>query len=128
MSKYGVISGPYFPVFLNTRSVSYNVYDRDLRHERVKCANTSLSELVRNDLRNLLQSVALSASKGYNNLSVHCIKSVRIRSYSGLYFRAFGLNTDQNNSEYGHFLCSDKKVIAPDQTCSQKFFRAGEAF
>ena len=47
----------------------------------------------------------------------HCVKSVRIRSYSGPYFPAFGLNaerspysvqmqekTDQNNSEYrGHF-------------------------
>ena len=28
-----------------------------------------------------------------NNL--HCLKSVRIRSYSGLYFPAFGLNTDR---------------------------------
>ena len=26
--------------------------------------------------------------------------------YSGLYFPAFGLNSDQNNSEYGHFLRS----------------------
>ena len=51
---------------------------------------------------------------------LHCVKSVRIRSYSGPYFPAFGLNspylsgfspnagnTDQNNSEYGHFLRSD---------------------
>ena len=45
----------------------------------------------------------------------HFIKSVRIRSYSGPHFPAFGLspysvrlqeNTDQNNSKYGHFLCS----------------------
>ena len=53
----------------------------------------------------------------------HCVKSVRIRSYSGLHFPAFGLNTerdgvslriqsecgknaDQNNSEYGFFLRS----------------------
>ena len=35
----------------------------------------------------------------YNRL----VKGVRIRSYSGPYFPAFGLNTDQNNSEYGHF-------------------------
>ena len=50
----------------------------------------------------------------------HCVKSARIRIYSGPYFTAFGLNTgdrrissysvrmqenrDQNNSEYGHFL------------------------
>ena len=45
----------------------------------------------------------------------HCVKSVPIRSYSGPYFPAFGLNTysvqmrenaDQNNSKYGHFLRS----------------------
>ena len=46
--------------------------------------------------------------------SYHCMKSVRIRSFSGSYFLAFGLNTgnagcwkmhenkDQKNSEYGH--------------------------
>ena len=61
---------------------------------------------------------------------LHCVKSDRIRSYSGPHFPAFGLNTpynsnivrtirtecsvslrtvrmlenaDQNNSEYGHF-------------------------
>ena len=37
----------------------------------------------------------------------HCVKSVRIRSFSGPYFPAFGLNTDQNNSEYEHFLRSE---------------------
>ena len=47
----------------------------------------------------------------------HCVKIVRIRSFSGTYFLTFGLNTeilnfrtqsewenaDQKNSEYGHF-------------------------
>ena len=33
---------------------------------------------------------------------LYCVKSVRIRSYSGPHFPAFGLN----NSEYGHFLRS----------------------
>ena len=37
----------------------------------------------------------------------HCVKSFRIRSYSGPYFsRIFRENTDQNNSQYGHFLRS----------------------
>ena len=36
----------------------------------------------------------------------HCVKSVRIRSYSGPHFPPFGLNMDQNNSKYGHFLRS----------------------
>ena len=51
---------------------------------------------------------------------VPCVKSARIRSYSGPYFLAMRLNaesispysvlmwedTDQNNSEYGHFSSS----------------------
>ena len=40
-------------------------------------------------------------------LDIHCVKSVRIRSFFGLYFLAFELNTDQNNYEYGHFSRSD---------------------
>ena len=45
----------------------------------------------------------------------HCVESACIRSYSGPHFPPFGLNmeryrvpknADQNNSEYGHFLCS----------------------
>ena len=39
--------------------------------------------------------------------SIHCVKRVRIRSFSGPYFPAFGPNTDQKNSEYGHFSRSD---------------------
>ena len=31
-------------------------------------------------------------NKGYD----HCVKSVRIRSYSGLYFATFGLNTERS--------------------------------
>ena len=42
---------------------------------------------------------------------IHCVKSVRIRSYSGPYFPEFGLSTDQNNSEYRHFLCSDNLSV-----------------
>ena len=47
---------------------------------------------------------------GWNLHEAHCVKSVRIRSYSSPYFPAFGLNTDQNNSEYGHFLHSGTSV------------------
>ena len=39
-------------------------------------------------------------------IAFHCMKSVCIRSFSGRYFPAFGLNTDQKNSEYGDFLHS----------------------
>ena len=60
------------------------------------------------------------------SISLHCVQSVRIRGFSGLYFHAFALsterysvqiriqsecpysvemqeNTDQKNSKYGHF-------------------------
>ena len=33
----------------------------------------------------------------------HCVKRVRIRSFSGPYSPAFGLKTDQKNSKYGRF-------------------------
>ena len=36
-------------------------------------------------------------------LRIHCGKSVRIRSYSGVYSVRMRKNTDQNNAEYGHF-------------------------
>ena len=39
----------------------------------------------------------------YLHCREHSVKSVRIRSYSGPYFPAFILNTDQNNFEYGTF-------------------------
>ena len=35
--------------------------------------------------------------------STQCVKSVLARCYSGPHFHTFRLNTDQNNSEYGHF-------------------------
>ena len=41
------------------------------------------------------------------HLHPHCVESVRIRSYSGPYLVRMQENTDQNNSEYGHFLRSD---------------------
>ena len=40
---------------------------------------------------------------------IHCVKSVRIRSYSGPYSVKMRENTDQKNSEYGHFLRSIDK-------------------
>ena len=44
------------------------------------------------------------------DLTFHCVKSVGMGSYSGPYFPAYALysdqmreNTDQNNSKYGRF-------------------------
>ena len=52
--------------------------------------------------------IAISIHCNFNTLQseilqVHCVKSVRIRSYSGPYSVQMRKNTDQNNSEYGHF-------------------------
>ena len=47
--------------------------------------------------------ISLSHFRETLSWKVHCMKSVRVRSYSSSYFPAFGLNTDQNNSEYEHF-------------------------
>ena len=43
--------------------------------------------------------------------SAHCVKGVRIRSLSGPYSPAFGMNTDQKTSEYGHFSRSDNLEV-----------------
>ena len=39
---------------------------------------------------------------------LHCVKSVRIRSFSGPYSVQMRENTDLKNSEYGQFSCSAK--------------------
>ena len=41
------------------------------------------------------------------SIDSYCVKSDRIRNYSGPYFRE---NKDQNNSEYGHFSRSEQWV------------------
>ena len=54
----------------------------------------------------LLLVVDFTSSEG---LGQHCVKSVRIRSYSGPYLSVFCPNAGTygpNNSEYGHFLRS----------------------
>ena len=49
-----------------------------------------------------------TSSKPHLNRNIlsdtNCEKSVRIRSYFGPYSVRMRENTDQNNSEYGHFL------------------------
>ena len=72
---------------------------------------TSFSSFLRNKFTFLVGKSQKLSQESMTFLSnLHCVKSVRIRSYSGPYFHAFGLitgrmreNTDQNNSEYGHF-------------------------
>ena len=40
----------------------------------------------------------------------HCVKSVRIQSFSGPYLVLMRENMDQKNAEYGHFSRSDDKA------------------
>ena len=62
--------------------------------------------------------------KSHEKVNAHFVKSVCIRSYSGLHFPAFGEilcispysirmleNADQNNSEYKRFLRSGKSTF-----------------
>ena len=49
-------------------------------------------------------------------------KSVRIWSYSGPYFPASGVNTDQNNSKYEHFLRSEDDCGNPGCASGFNFF------
>ena len=74
--------------------------------------------LLLNDLTTLFD-----LQKTQNSLLNHCVKSVHIRSFSGPYSLAFGLNTeiyfvslriqseciivDHKSSEYGHFSRSE---------------------
>ena len=44
---------------------------------------------------------------------LHCVKSVRIRSYCGPHFPAFELKTEQNNSKYGHFSRNVSDITQP---------------
>ena len=46
----------------------------------------------------------------WEELSIdHCVKSARVRSYSALYFPAFGLNTERYSSSF-HIQCECGKI------------------
>ena len=60
--------------------------------------------------------------------STDCLKSVRIWSYPGLHFPAFGLNTERygvtpNNSEYRHFSRSDNQTVQKLFKVEKKAFK-----
>ena len=59
------------------------------------------------------------ANTAANNSIHYCVKNVRIRSFSGPYFPTFELNTDQKNSEQGHFSRSELFYIG---SCSRPIF------
>ena len=59
----------------------------------------------------LVVSQALQAPLFVFLPDLQCVKSVGIWSFSGPHFPAFGLNTDQKNSEYGHFSSSALIIV-----------------
>ena len=89
---------------------------------------TNLRGIHQKNLLKLTECCHGKINRFLSNVSIlhpfHCVKSVRIQSYSGLHFPTIGPNTkrysvslrtqsecekmrtDQNNSKYGHFLCS----------------------
>ena len=79
----------------NVATVSHNEYKNALWNN--KCIRHSMNRIQSKDHR-------IGIYKNQQNF--HCVKSIRIRSYSGPYFPAFGLNTDdkiniQNNGYDG---------------------------
>ena len=89
--------------------------DRNVFHER--CLWESRSQCCQN-FRVQQPLTLLIKQRNQKSIALTLRKKLRIQSYSGPYFPAFGLNrslrispysvrmwenTDQNNSEYGHF-------------------------
>ena len=93
VAQYEVFSGPYFPVF-----------------------GRFFTQCQFSKLRNIVELFPIIEKCTRKCKTIHCLKSVRIRSFSGLYFHAFRLNTErysysvrmleytvQKSSEYEHF-------------------------
>ena len=89
-------------------------------HESLKHVQVSsyVRSNIKKDVKSLLTNKKLPSSR--NDLTFHkrnlCVKSVRIRSYSGPYSVKMRENTDQNNSKYGHFSRSDYYIIMDHRT------------
>ena len=76
------------------RVIIFNVYQRLAETKQANTFSRKLSPVPENRVSNGIQD---------------CMKSVLIQSYSGPYSARMQQNTDQNNSEYGHFLRSATK-------------------
>ena len=66
-----------------------------------------MKTFIKNYTKWFLKKERMKFKKSKRLISNHCVKSIRIWSYSSPYFPALTLNTDQNNSEYGHILRSE---------------------
>ena len=67
--------------------------------------------------RNMFKGTVTHFVPGFPPISLHCVENVRIRSYSGPYFPAFGLNTER----YGVSLRIQSKCVKT-QTSSAAFY------
>ena len=116
-------------VFNTISAKSNNQHSNTINQSSFSLPSNSFNENSHNTKQLALQEhqhppIALPCSSQLHEIShpiqtphQHCVKSVRIRCYSGPYFPAFGLNTerygmwenaDQNNFKYGHFLRNAK--------------------
>ena len=85
-----------------TVSLTGDNQKQDKKHGSFSCNINTLIPILRK------KKFEITYVMGYHDYkNIHYVKIVRIRSYSVLYFPTFGLNTDQNNCEYGHFFRSD---------------------
>ena len=83
VAQYEVFSGPYFPVF-----------------------GRFFTQCQFSKLRNIVELFPIIEKCTRKCKTIHCLKSVRIRSFSGLYFQysvRMLENTVQKSSEYEHF-------------------------
>ena len=83
VAQYEVFSGPYFPVF-----------------------GRFFTQCQFSKLRNIVELFSIIEKCTRKCKTIHCLKSVRIRSFSGLYFQysvRMLENTVQKSSEYAHF-------------------------
>ena len=80
------------------------------------------------NLKILVNSILLHDADHFCSIvcNEHCVKSARIRSFSGLYFPAFGLNTER----YGVFLLIQSKCgkIRTSKSLNTDTFHAMEGF
>ena len=75
---------------------------------------TVTSYVVNRSLANIL-TLRSNSTKGRKVSNPHCVKSVRIRSYSSPYFPSFGLNTERSVSLHIQSECSEIRTrITPN--------------
>ena len=116
-----ISSSPLLPPSPPSFSMAENSSDGPAQNADVEISPSIVSWLVLFQ-RYLSQKYTFKADEQPRNIErnmheisrkSHCVKSIRIRSYSGPYSVRMRENTDQNNSEYGYFLRSESACDNP---------------